>query len=112
MVTERICRIAKENHLKVNQCRNAYIFAAHPSAGHFEVILAVALRMKQILSAGLQQSTHRLLGLKHQVHVTYNKQVCHHTDMELASNQEGKEIMQSTTSDNKKIGGRRGTPNT
>lgn len=75
---------------KVNQCSHAYILTAHPPAGHFEVILAVALWMKQILSTGLKQCTHRLLWLKHQVHITYNRQVCHWTEMDSLKNWRGK----------------------
>lgn len=47
----------------------AHILASHPAAGHLEVELAVVLGVERVLGAGVEQRTHRLVALKHQVDV-------------------------------------------
>lgn len=46
-----------------------HILASHPAAGHLEVELAVVLRVKRILGAGVEQRTHGLVTFKHQIDV-------------------------------------------
>lgn len=40
---------------------SAHLFAAHPAAGHLEVVLTEPIGAQQVLGARLEQRTHRLL---------------------------------------------------
>lgn len=46
-----------------------YILAAHPSAGHLEVVFTKVIWVEKVLGAGLQEASHRPLRLKHQVDI-------------------------------------------
>lgn len=48
---------------------STHVLASHPAAGHLEVELAVVLRVERVLGAGVEQRTHGLVAVKHQIDV-------------------------------------------
>lgn len=50
-----------------------HLLAAHPSAGHLEVVFAQAVRAQRVMRARLQQGPDRLLQFEDQVHIPYSQ---------------------------------------
>lgn len=50
-----------------------HLFAAHPSAGHLEIVFTQAVRAQWVMRASLQQGPDRLLQFEDQIHIPYSQ---------------------------------------